>query len=409
MATAIETPTHPSGITNPGSTPLTTVESNITLATASSKASGALHSPPPPPNPSLDTGVIPPIASPPHDAESPPNLLSGGDPQWDVATIGPEVAMKLLARSVEALAAVTGDIPATPAVTQIMRFGNDGILGSATPPPSAGKENNSGSGTSTPLKEFRPSHSRSSSRPHTPTPIPDSDLRRPTFKPVTLSSPEASTHEPPVPQLPTPPDTDVVKSPSAEERQRQAIAEQRDAQTAAIARKFFSKSVPPISLDAYLTRLQRYCPMSTAVWLAAAYYISVLGLPSFNQQNPLVPLTPRTTHRLLLAALRIAMKAHEDLRYPQARFAGVGGVSENELKSLEISLCYLMDFELQVDGPKLLKGAVGLQRAMAQAEKMRFSMSGATGSGFQLMKEGLPLRARERGKSLGQSGRGEYR
>lgn len=316
--------------------------------------------------------------------------------------------MKLLARSVEALSAVTGDIPATPAVNLVRRFGSDGILGSSTPPLPAGKENGGGSGASTLAKEFRPSHSRQASRPETPTPIPDSDLRRPSFKPVTLSSPEASAHEPPVPPVPSPPDPELVRTASAEEKARQEMAEQQDAQQAAIARKFFSKTIPPISLDEYLGRMQRYCPMSTAVWLAAAYYISILGLPSFQQPSPLVPLTPRTAHRLLLASLRVAMKALEDLRYPQPRFAGVGGVSENELKGLEISLCYLMEFRLQVNGERLLKGAVGLQRAMVQAEKISASVSGATGGGFQLMKEALPLRLRERGKSLGKGGK-EYR
>jgi len=61
------------------------------------------------------------------------------------------------------------------------------------------------------------------------------------------------------------------------------------------------------------------------------------------------------------------MKALEDLRYPQHRFAGVGGVRENELRLLEISLCYLTDFDLQVDNEMLYRKAVGLQQAALQA------------------------------------------
>lgn len=301
--------------------------------------------------------------------------------------------MKLLAHSVESLASMTGDIPATPAAR--LRFGSDGILGSQ---PAPGKENG---GDTRPDRASRPGHSRTASKPETPTPVPDHDLKRPSFQPVALSSPEASAHEPPVPRVPTPPSPskELSKTLSAEDHREKHAAERQEAQTAAIARKFFSKTIPHISLDAYLTRMQRYCPMSTAVWLAAAYYVSVLAISHDGQQQPLVPLTPRTVHRLMLAALRVAMKALEDLRYPQKRFAGVGGVSENELRALEISLCYLMDFELQVDGSKLIEGVASLQRASKVSEKARFSIGGPPGGGFHLMKEGLALRMRKRGSN----------
>lgn len=374
---------------------LTPVTSNASVTSDPSST------PPPAPNPSQDQALIPNITSPtPKDAPSPPSLLTQDDePEWDVASIPPETAMKMLARAIESLAKVTGDIPATPAASIMSKFSIGGILDSSTRPQQSTEGGRSRSDTeedkATPLKDFKPSHSRTTSRPHTPTPVPDSDLRRPSFQPVSLLSPEASSHDPPLPPIPTPPAEELERSSSNEERRKQQVAVQRDAQTAAIARKFFSKSIPPIAIDAYLGRLQRYCPMSTAVWLAAACYISILSLPAQFGDQPLVPLTPRTTHRLLLAALRVAMKALEDLRYPQARFAGVGGVSETELKALEISLCYLMDFELQVDAVKLLRGAVKLQRATHMAEHMRSSISGpSTAKEFVLNKDALPLRVR---------------
>ncbi|KAL2161828.1 hypothetical protein VTH06DRAFT_7612, partial [Thermothelomyces fergusii] len=62
-----------------------------------------------------------------------------------------------------------------------------------------------------------------------------------------------------------------------------------------------------------------------------------------------IVVTKRNAHRLLLAGLRVAMKALEDLSYPHKRFARVGGVSERELARLEISFCFLTGFELAVD------------------------------------------------------------
>lgn len=267
---------------------------------------------PPPPNPSADTGVIPRISTPDEDAPTPP-----ADVEWDPSTLKPEAAMKMLCRAVVALASVTGDIPPTPPISR------------------------PGTPRASPLPASTGYRSRSSSRPATP--VPSDDLKGPKFRGIDMGSPEAHHHEP-----------------SA--RDVGADAEPVRVQQVAIARKFYSRKPPPITLLAYLMRLQRYCPMSTGVYLAAASYIYKLAV-----EEKVVPVTGRTVHRLLLGTLRVAMKALEDLRYPQARFAGVGGVRETELQKLEISVCYLMDFELQVSRESLYKNTLRLQQAGVQA------------------------------------------
>jgi hypothetical protein len=113
-------------------------------------------------------------------------------------------------------------------------------------------------------------------------------------------------------------------------------------QRANMARKFFSKTVPRISLEEYMNRIQQFCPLSTAVWLAAGSYILRLCIVDKS-----VPLTPRTMHRLVLASLVAAMKALEDHRWPQARFAGVGGVDQLALSRLEMCVEFLLSFDLQ--------------------------------------------------------------
>ncbi|KAF7517070.1 hypothetical protein G7054_g13929 [Neopestalotiopsis clavispora] len=112
---------------------------------------------------------------------------------------------------------------------------------------------------------------------------------------------------------------------------------------ARIARKFYSKAVPPISIEEYLMRIHRWCPMSTAVYLTTSFYLFRLG-----GEDKAIPITPRNSHRFLLAGLRVAMKALEDLSYPHAKFAKVAGVSESEVARLEISFCFLMNFELHI-------------------------------------------------------------
>ncbi|KAG8414627.1 hypothetical protein J3459_014216 [Metarhizium acridum] len=107
-------------------------------------------------------------------------------------------------------------------------------------------------------------------------------------------------------------------------------------QHGAITRKFYSKKEPPIPISQYLLRLHRFCPMSTAVYLATSLYIHRLAV-----EERAIPVTKRNAHRLVLAGLRVAMKALEDLSYPHAKVARVGGVSEVELARLEISFCFL--------------------------------------------------------------------
>lgn len=117
-----------------------------------------------------------------------------------------------------------------------------------------------------------------------------------------------------------------------------------------LAKRFYSKKAPPISLEQYLQRLHKYCPMSTAVYLAASIYITRM----VDIERTLA-VTPRNVHRLVLAGLRVAMKALEDLSYPHSRFARVGGVTERELTRLEITFCFLTDFGLRMDSRALMR------------------------------------------------------
>ncbi|KAK8124351.1 cyclin domain-containing protein [Apiospora kogelbergensis] len=134
-------------------------------------------------------------------------------------------------------------------------------------------------------------------------------------------------------------------------------------QHSAITRKFYSKAPPPISIEDYLLRMHRFCPMSTAVYLATSLYIFRLAV-----EERAIPVTRRNCHRLLLAGLRVAMKALEDLSYPHAKVARVGGVSEVELARLEISFCFLAGFELVVGEETLRRHWQALRDGQAMSD-----------------------------------------
>ncbi|KAL8635576.1 MAG: hypothetical protein Q9226_009342, partial [Calogaya cf. arnoldii] len=180
---------------------------------------------PPPPSPSADQNTLPQITSPTTEVEDLGFKAINDD--VDIFDMSELAALKLLCSTVEALIKITGDIPPTPPVT-------------AVKPPrprvvSLGTEN-------------QPPHSRSSSidwRRSQPPPSKEWNTAEsvPERAKTPIGSPEAKPTEPlhVVDADPTP----------------------LHIQHGAIARKFYSKVAPPIPLEEYLLRLQKYCPMST--------------------------------------------------------------------------------------------------------------------------------------------------
>lgn len=292
-------------------------------ATASSTSKNTTPTtPPPPPIPSLDPNLVSQARTPPplHHASSTPS-------SHDLFKVTPIAALKMLSEGIQALVRITGDIPPTPPPASptiphmrgiqrekanIVRSLSDKNL----------LEARKKAETMAPQQEtpfFAPQPQQPSSWAQPQQPIDGVHLRH--------------THTPPPP--PATPEPYVVIG---------ANSQPLNLQHSAITRKFYSKAPPPIGIDEYLERIHRFCPMSTAVYLATSLYIFRLAV-----EERAIPVTRRNAHRLLLAGLRVAMKALEDLSYPHAKIARVGGVTVAELARLEISFCFLTGFELVVD------------------------------------------------------------
>jgi hypothetical protein len=259
--------------------------------------------PPAKPNPANDPGVVPSIRSPPPDEGTTTDEL-------DIFVLSPVAALKMLCKYIDTLVRFTGDVPPTPPVRS---RGHSPQRLTLSSPISSQYQNKQNLG----IPSSQPEHI--DGLPFVKTPI---------------GSPEAHHNEPHI---------------IGDHAQPVAV------QHGHIARKFFSKRPPPISTTEYLLRMHKYCPMSTAVYLATSCYITRMAVV-----EKIVPVTPRNVHRLLLAGLRVAMKALEDLSWPHARFAKVGGVSEIELGRLEITFCFLMNFELKVDAEMLTREVLSL-------------------------------------------------
>ncbi|KAK1676180.1 cyclin [Colletotrichum godetiae] len=281
---------------------------------------------PPPPNPSSDPRLS--VA----DCDSPPNVPENND----VFKLSPRAAMRLLSGGIEALVKITGDIPPTPPPTSPTLPNMRGMAAEKELIRTSSQKN---------LARMR-KEAEAAAASSAPSP------RRPAMM-SQMSGSSSST-----PQLidgvhlrqtqsPTPPPP--LKAPEPHiiiGENSQPI----NLQHSAITRKFYSKKPPPIGIDEYLARIHQWCPMSTAVYLATSLYIHRLAV-----DERAIPVTRRNAHRLVLAGLRVAMKALEDLSYPHSKIAKVGGVSDVELARLEISFCFLANFELVVREDTLKK------------------------------------------------------
>ncbi|KAG6364292.1 hypothetical protein INS49_005892 [Diaporthe citri] len=330
-----------------------------------SSDSSVPQSPPPPPKPSTDPVLTMQPPQPDLQPITSPQLNAQPD---DIFKVPALAALKLLSAGVEALVRITGDIPPTPPPMtphipnmRSMQAEKESIVrnyseksltrlreqelahqiqdAGHTPGPAAPLPDDQGtisppSSQQSPagpvLVVPKPTRTASLSVPglYPPAPQPiDGVHLRPT------PSPEPSSFVPPPPPSSTPEPYVVIG----------ANSQPLNMQHNAITRKFYSKKPPPIGISDYLLRIHRFCPMSTAVYLATSLYIHRLAV-----DERAVAVTKRNAHRLLLAGLRVAMKALEDLSYPHAKVAKVGGVSELELARLEISFCFLCGFELVV-------------------------------------------------------------
>lgn len=291
----------------------------------------SVPSPPPPPDPSADPRLRY-IPSPESDVTS-PRLVAEAD---DIFKVTPLAALKLLSIAIESLVETTGDVPPTPPPRSPTIPHLRGFEAEKQSIVKSNSEKNL-------ARLLQQSTSRS----------PRSRLsRQPSPQPPTEKCPDATLQPPQhidgvhlrTPNPTPPPASDAHRRPPLEPyiivgENSQPL----NLQHSAITRKFYSRLPPPIPITDYLLRIHRFCPMSTAVYLATSLYIHRLAV-----LERAIVVTRRNVHRLLLGGLRVAMKALEDLSYAHGKFAKVGGVSEAELARLEISFCFLTGFELMV-------------------------------------------------------------
>lgn len=107
--------------------------------------------------------------------------------------------------------------------------------------------------------------------------------------------------------------------------------------------KFHAQAPPAISLMSYLKRIHQYANCSSTCFIVSLIYIDRLC------QHSYLSLSILNIHRIVITAVCLAAKFHDDFYYPNQFYSQVGGISLAELNMLEIEFLFGINFGLFVD------------------------------------------------------------
>ncbi|XP_010464054.1 PREDICTED: cyclin-P3-1-like [Camelina sativa] len=125
---------------------------------------------------------------------------------------------------------------------------------------------------------------------------------------------------------------------------------------------FHGSKAPSMSIYRYTERIHRYAQCSPACFVTAfAYILRYLQRPEATS-TPRRRLTSLNVHRLLITSLLVAAKFLERKCYNNAYYAKIGGVSTEEMNTLERTFLFDVDFRLNITTETFEKHCLMLQR-----------------------------------------------
>jgi hypothetical protein len=105
---------------------------------------------------------------------------------------------------------------------------------------------------------------------------------------------------------------------------------------------FYCENIPNISLYDYLSRIVQYTDIQESTLIIALIYID-------RYANAYNNISYHIIHKLLFAAIVLAIKYNEDEIYKNDYYANIAGVDIKELNAMESELLFKLNFELYVD------------------------------------------------------------
>ena len=104
----------------------------------------------------------------------------------------------------------------------------------------------------------------------------------------------------------------------------------------------YSKNIPVLSLNKFLVRIMKYTECENNTLIVAYLYIMKLI------ENESFVLGINNAYRLLLGAVVLAKKVLEDIRFNNAYYCDIGGISVNELNMIEFRLFTRINFDVNL-------------------------------------------------------------
>ncbi|TFK85071.1 cyclin-domain-containing protein [Polyporus arcularius HHB13444] len=129
---------------------------------------------------------------------------------------------------------------------------------------------------------------------------------------------------------------------------RKLTTASRHALATASSLSFHARNVPTIALEAYLTRIQKYCPASNEVFLSLLVYFDRMMKLAKESCGKVFAIDMYNVHRLVIAGVTVASKFFSDVFYTNSRYAKVGGLPLSELNQLELQFLLLNNFSLMI-------------------------------------------------------------
>ncbi len=105
---------------------------------------------------------------------------------------------------------------------------------------------------------------------------------------------------------------------------------------------FSYKIVPGISINDYLERIQKYSNVEKNTLI-----ISLILIDRFCEISKTI-LTYYNIHRILFAAIIIAIKYNEDCFYDNNYYADIAGIKLEELNKIEMTFVLMCDFQFYI-------------------------------------------------------------
>jgi len=150
---------------------------------------------------------------------------------------------------------------------------------------------------------------------------------------------------------------------------------------------FHSSRAPSLSINDYLKRICTLFRCSDACFVMALVYIDRAG-----KADPSMTVCDLTVHRLLVTAVMLAAKFHDDLYYSNEHYAKVGGLSLKEVNCLESSMLKMLDWSVCVSTEDYeLYHRIVVEAGRSQAKKITLPLLALPGSTAQ-----VPLRKQQR-------------